>query len=30
MLPLFKFPARRHFGFYDVIALPNYFTQKNL
>ena len=27
---LFKFPARRHFGFYDVIALPNCFTQKNL
>ena len=20
---LFKFPARRHFGFFDVIALPN-------
>ncbi len=25
----FKLPARRHFGMYDVSALPNCFTQKN-
>ena len=26
----FKYPARRHFEIYNVIALPNCSTQKNL
>ena len=26
----FKFPVRRHFGFYDVQWMPNCFTQKML